>query len=224
MKIRQLEASEIEVRVQSVNEQKKFALLLLYKDARCDMRILDETFGITGWQRYHEVINGNLFCTVEVYDEVKNIWVKKQDVGTESNADKEKGEASDSFKRASTTVGVGRELYTAPPIFVNIKNGENIKFSKFKVKEIKYNARREIVKLVIVDANGEIRFSFPKTPNEYELNLDLAFQEAEEAKTLEDLEKVWGRWKAYQSNKEFIEKTKNLKSQLLKNAQNENGK
>ncbi|WP_203583417.1 hypothetical protein [Paludibacter sp. 221] len=210
--IRLLEASEIDVRIQSVNDAKKFAILLLYKDARCDMRILDETFGVMGWQRSHELINGNLFCTVSIYNKEINTWVHKQDVGTESNTEKEKGEASDSFKRACFNVGIGRELYTAPSIFITINEGENIKYTKFHVKEIAYNDKREISKLIIADASNKVRFSYPKTSNnstplqdkkEDDTDLLIAKQEASQAKTMEELQEVWNRWKSLHQNDQF---------------------
>ncbi|MGI6663911.1 MAG: hypothetical protein ACOX3W_00570 [Christensenellaceae bacterium] len=138
--IRALRADEVEARVQSATE--KGAILLLYKDARCDMRILDETFGALNWKRHHEVINGKEFCTISVWDSEKNQWIEKQDCGTESNTEKEKGETSDAFKRAGTTWGIGRELYTAPFIFLNVETVKDnsrwkVKgFPKFKVTEM----------------------------------------------------------------------------------------
>lgn len=174
IEIRQLNADEIECRVQSVKETG--CILLLYKDARCDMRILDEVFGVTGWQRSHEIINGNLFCTVEIFDSEKNIWIKKQDVGVESFTEKEKGQASDAFKRACFNVGIGRELYTAPFIWIPLsgdeitKNNNKVNLAsrvKFHVKEITYNSKREIETLLIVDQNGIERFpNNKKTPAE----------------------------------------------------------
>lgn len=167
--IRLLKASEIECRVQSVRKSGNTAgcILLLYKDARCDMRILDEVFGPLGWEREHHVINGNLFCTIRVYDTEKKMWVSKQDVGTESNTEKEKGQASDSFKRACVNLGIGRELYTAPFIWINLNAGEyserNNKLSvnsnaRFRVKEIGYNESSEINSLVIVDTKNIVRY------------------------------------------------------------------
>ena len=96
--IRLLKAEEIECRVGMISE--KGLSLLLYKDARVDMKILDEVYGSSNWQRKHEVIGGNLYCTVSIWDEKKQQWIAKMDVGTKSNTEKEKGEASDSFKRA----------------------------------------------------------------------------------------------------------------------------
>lgn len=116
IKFRALQADEIDVRVAMCRPSG--VSLLLYKDARVDMKILDETFGVTGWQRTHQLIGDRLYCTVKIYDEDTDTWIEKQDVGTESYTEKEKGQASDSFKRACFNIGIGRELYTAPFIWV----------------------------------------------------------------------------------------------------------
>lgn len=166
---RELRADEIEVRVQSVQKGTNVgAILLLYKDARCDMNILDETVGITKWQRNHELIDGKLFCNVSIYDDELKQWITKQDVGTESNTEAEKGQASDAFKRACFNWGIGRELYTAPFTYTKLAEGEyrddkgKLKLSKgvkFKVLEIEYK-NRKISKLRIVDKKGNYRFSY----------------------------------------------------------------
>lgn len=144
MEFRKLKESEIECRVQSVTATG--LILLLYKDARCDMNILDETVGTMNWKRDHVLINGNLFCNVSIFDKTKSQWVHKQDVGTESNTEKEKGQASDSFKRACFNWGIGRELYTAPFIWIkaadcNIKDNKGRKAcnDKFVVEKIAYD-------------------------------------------------------------------------------------
>lgn len=160
MKFRTLKASEIDCRVARVNE--KGVQLLLYKDARVDMNLLDATVGPENWTRKHELINGNLFCSVGIYLPGPGIWVYKQDVGVESYTEKEKGQASDSFKRACVNWGIGRELYSAPFIWIPagkaaIKKGENGKYScysNFKVSEISYNPDREISGLIIVSEKG----------------------------------------------------------------------
>lgn len=162
--IRLLTADEIECRVGTISE--KGLSLLLYKDARADMKILDEVFGPNNWQRTHEVIGGNLYCNVQIYDEQKQQWISKMDVGTESYTEKEKGQASDSFKRACVSVGIGRELYTAPFIWiaagkVNIqpRGDKYITYDKFKVKEITYNDNREITGLIILNQDGKVVYS-----------------------------------------------------------------
>jgi hypothetical protein len=162
--IRKLKASEIECRVGTINE--KGCSLLLYKDARCDMRILDETFGAMNWKRSHEIIDGNLYCTVSVLSDVGE-WVSKQDVGVESFTEKEKGQASDSFKRACVNWGIGRELYTSPFIWVNHadkeayqKNGKYQTYQSYHVTEIGYNAEGEINALAIADSKGNERYRY----------------------------------------------------------------
>lgn len=165
--IRPLRADEIEVRAQTVKEGGFVALL--YKNARADMNVLDETFGPSNWQRRHTVINNNLFCSVLIWDEEKKMWVEKQDVGVPSNAEKEKGEASDAFKRACTNVGIGRELYTAPFIWIRAQKGEvtgsNGKYRldykvKIHVHKIEY-ADNKISFLQLADNDGNIRFTYP---------------------------------------------------------------
>ena len=116
LEFRDLKAEEIDVRVQQVIEGKG-AVLLLYKDARVDQDILDETVGKMNWQRKHSRENAN--CEVGIWDKDKCQWVWKEDTGTESNTEKEKGLASDSFKRACFNWGIGRELYTSPFIWVS---------------------------------------------------------------------------------------------------------
>lgn len=161
--IRLLKNDEIEVRVQSYNDKTGKAIFLLYKDARCDMKILDETFGIDGWEREHQLIDGKLFCTVRIWSDKRNAWISKQDVGTESNTEKEKGQASDSFKRACFNLGIGRELYTAPMISIQCTDKDlyNGKCTlKLDVKHIAYNENREIVELILVDRFNNERFNW----------------------------------------------------------------
>jgi len=140
LKFRSLRADEIDVRVAQVTE--KGCQLLLYKDARCDMNILDETVGPMDWQRSHSRDNAN--CTVQIWDKERGFWVSKEDTGTESNTEKEKGLASDSFKRACFNWGIGRELYTSPFIWVKAedvkiidKNGRKGTYDHFSVEKIK---------------------------------------------------------------------------------------
>ena len=152
-KIRLLEASEIECRVGSIG--KNGLSLLLYKDARVDQKILDECFSPCGWKRTHQEIGGNLYCTVEVWDAEKQQWIAKQDVGTESYTEKEKGQASDSFKRACVNWGIGRELYSAPFIWIPV---ENITSEHFRVSATSYTLNREIESLEICNAKGGVVF------------------------------------------------------------------
>jgi hypothetical protein len=154
MEFRKLKASEIDARVSTIRNDG--CSLLLYKDARVDQNILDETVGAENWQRSHDIIGGNLYCTVSIWDEDKKMWVSKQDVGTESYTEKEKGQASDSFKRACFNWGIGRELYTAPFIWVKAgdvkieeKNGKSTTYDSFSVKAIGYDKEGNINQLKI---------------------------------------------------------------------------
>lgn len=157
LRFRTLRASEIEARIAQIKENG--LTLLLYKDARCDMNILDEVVGPIGWKREHNMIGDRLYCTVSIQAD-NGEWISKQDVGTESYTEKEKGQASDSFKRACFNWGIGRELYTAPFIWVSSKDcniskqGNTLKcYDKFKVKSISYDERRNISSLIIENTN-----------------------------------------------------------------------
>ena len=181
--IRLLKADEIECRVSVINE--KGLSLLLYKDARVDQRILDETFGAFGWKRSHQCIDGNLYCTVEVFDKETMQWIAKQDVGTMGYTEKEKSQASDSFKRACFNWGIGRELYSAPFIWIpagkasiQMKEGEDRKKryyynDRFSVESIAYNTEREISALVINNDKGQ-------TVYELKAKADMGRQKKEE--------------------------------------------
>lgn len=153
LEFRTLNADEIDCRIATINS--KGLSLLLYKDARVDMNILDETVGALNWQRHHSRDNAN--CIVSIWDDEKKQWIEKEDTGTESFTEKEKGLASDSFKRACFNIGIGRELYSAPFIWISaedaqIKQGANGKlqcFDKFIVEQIIYDDKRNIVALSI---------------------------------------------------------------------------
>ncbi len=161
MKIRTLYPDEIEVKTQTV--KKTGASVVLYKDSRVDMNILDETFGTMGWKNEHSVIDGKTFCTISLWDDEKNEWVTKSNVGSLDSgapgAAKVKGEISDSFKRAATVVGIGRELYTSPFIWIDSSkieisenNGRFNVRTDMRVNVIEYDENRRINKLEIVNA------------------------------------------------------------------------
>ena len=121
--MRALKPDEIEVRVGTVGA--KGVTMLLYKNARVDMTVLDETYGEFGWMCDYKEIKGNMYCGIAVLNEASGEWVWKWDCGTESNTEKEKGEASDAFKRAGFRWGIGRELYTAPFIWLTVATVQN---------------------------------------------------------------------------------------------------
>ncbi len=218
--IRLLTKDDIECRVAQVDKGMKWCSLLLYKDARVDMNILDETFGPMNWKRHHEFINGRLFCTVEVYDKEKGQWVSKQDVGTESSTEAEKGQASDAFKRACFNFGIGRELYTAPKIFVNLNpediNGQNKVKTRFHVGQIDYTGS-VISSLQIVDDKGAVRYTL-ESEQERKRRVDKAKASAmaqiQKATTVEQLAGVFNANKWLQHDGEFINKLKDRKNNI----------
>ena len=167
---RDLKENEIDCRVSQINE--KGLTLLLYKDARVDMDILDETVGAKNRKRSHKRDNAN--CTIEIWDEDKKQWISKEDTGTESFTEKEKGLASDSFKRAGVNWGIGRELYTAPFIYIPLKdkegqdnfeltekNNKKTTYTKFVVEKIQVT-NKEITALSIKNNKGKRVFIYQK--------------------------------------------------------------
>lgn len=173
LNFRTLTADEIECRVGQVKSTKRGVgcSLLLYKDARVDMALLDEVVKPYNWKREHSRDNAN--CTVSLWDEEKQQWVSKEDTGTPSNTEAEKGLASDSFKRACFNWGIGRELYTAPFIWITLQDGEyymqgtSYKVSpnvKFSVASISYDDKRQINVLRIIDGDGQTRFTAGQKP------------------------------------------------------------
>lgn len=156
LEFRKLRSDEIECRIAQISE--KGVSLLLYKDARVDQNILDETVGAMNWQRAHSRDNAN--CIVSIWDEDKALWVCKEDVGTESNTEAQKGLASDSFKRACFNWGIGRELYSAPRIWISAsdcnletnKKGNLVCYDNFYVEGINYDEFGNIDVLAIKNA------------------------------------------------------------------------
>jgi hypothetical protein len=212
MKFRKLKAEEIDCRVSQI--EKNWCTLLLYKDARVDQNILDETVGCMNWQKRYVRENAN--CIVGIWDENKNQWVEKEDTGTESFSEAEKGLASDSFKRACFNWGIGRELYTAPSIFIfprkdikyknggkevdefyEYKEGKYTTKTRFIVEIITYDENNAIKDLIIRDNKGNERFTqVSKELNEELTKITLQFKKAIER--AEELDKDFEREKLYE--------------------------
>lgn len=173
-KFRKLNSDEVELRVAQAGKTKdggSYAQYLIYKDARVDQKILDETVGPMRWKKDYVMLDGKLYCSVSIWDNDLKEWVSKQDVGTESNTEKEKGQASDAFKRACFCWGIGRELYSAPDIFITLKEGEyNEKDGRvypknglFTVQTLDIDEEtRKITELVIIDRDLTVRYSYPR--------------------------------------------------------------
>lgn len=216
---RKLYATEIDCRVATVkaptkNQQGQFSgggwSILLYKDARVDMKLLDEVYGPMGWKREHQTIDGRLYCTISIYDESKQQWVSKQDVGTESYTEKEKGQASDSFKRAGFNWGIGRELYTAPFIWISAKPedwreqmGKCVPNVELHVSEIEYEDDN-ISFIELKDKKGSVRYTWGCRKKDMDA-YDIACDEMLRATSLEQVKEVWNRYPTLKNDSHFVE-------------------
>ena len=162
IEFRDLTADEIEVRVQSVKQNG--IVLLLYKNARVDMNILDETVGVENWQNRFYEHKGILFCSLGINTnyakpDQPDRWIWKDDAGVESNTDAEKGNASDARKRSGFAWGIGRELYTSPFIWIpadkcNINNGKC--YDRFCVEKIVIEDKK-IMAISIINESKQAR-------------------------------------------------------------------
>jgi hypothetical protein len=162
-----LKISEVDFRVQSINKG-GYATILVYKDARVDMQRLDDVVGIYNWKREHTRDNKN--CIISLWDEKKSQWISKEDTGTESMTEKDKGLASDSFKRAGFNWGIGRELYDYPLIKVKLNSNEwELKNDRpkqtwdLKLREWKWYSEftdNKLTYLGVKDENGKVRFTY----------------------------------------------------------------
>lgn len=154
LNFRELRADELEARIARYTDTG--AQILLYKNARCDMKVLDEAVGPMNWQRDHKELKNNMYAGIGIYDKEKSQWIWKWDCGTESNMQGEKGEASDSFKRAGFNWGIGRELYTAPFIWFSSSNMKD-KYDRFSVEAIEYEDGK-ISYLKVIDRETKKKF------------------------------------------------------------------
>lgn len=173
MEVRRLQAKEISCRVQQVDENG--LSILLYITSRAAMNLLDDTFGTLMWKRESKEVNGEERCVVSVYNKEIKEWISRDDVGTASYTEKEKGRASDAFKRACVNFGIGRELYSAP--YIRITNAQATirkrkdkdswyTYDKFAVKSITYNKRGEIDSLEIINISQNNEVVYKLFPSE----------------------------------------------------------
>lgn len=205
--MRTLRKDEIEVRVAST--QNNVAQLLLYKTARTDAAILDETFGQFNWQCSYSEIKGNLFCTISVRDPNTNEWISKSDCGVESNIEKEKGEASDAFKRSGFRWGIGVELYGTPKIKIPIEESDmyNGRFCQtFSLKDIEISPDHKITSLTIQDRRGNVRYTYNAQDNTERFNFSQPIRVAATAQP---------KRKTRYTNDEFIKRMSEEKQKYL---------
>ena len=232
---RPLTADEVECRVAQVGKSKRgtFAMFLIYKDARVDQKLLDEVVGPHNWKNDYAFINGSLYCTISIWDAEKKEWISKQNVGTESNTEATKGEASDAFKRAGFNWGIGRELYSSPRIIINLNEDEyeerngtlRVKPSvKFFVSEMHCDEKTRVIdRLSISDNRGTIRYSYTATEKQpVPGSLEDAIDKAKKASNGAEVMAVWANFKAqYGNNEDFIAAIANNPNNPKKTQNNE---
>lgn len=165
---RLLKEDEIECRISEIAKTGNYLKLLMYKTARTDAKLLDETVGMLNWQNEYKTIDGKMYCGIGILNQETGEWVWKWNCGTESNMEAEKGEASDAMKRAGFVIGIGTELYSSPEIKIpadkcNIyeSNGKFKCYDKFTVEKISYTDTEEIGGIAI-KCNGRRCFVWQK--------------------------------------------------------------
>ena len=156
-----LTKDDIELRIGQMSKDNTKASLLLYQDARCGMKYLDQVVGANKWQKKYYEVRGLVICSLGIYDDELKQWLWKDDTGTAGSIEEEKSIVSDSFKRCCVCWGLARELYTSPTIWVKVES----KYDKFYVRSITYNENREIKSLVIENEKHEVVYSYPKGAN-----------------------------------------------------------
>ena len=172
---RTLYANEIDVRVQSVRNGK--ANMLLYIDSRAATDLLDETYGMENWTMEYKDVAGQIYGRLSVYDGENSRWIYREDTGSESNVEAQKGLSSDILKRCLVRYGV-TELYSAPKIVLDDDGYGN---TGYKVSHIAYNDKRDIIELTIVNRFGKVVYNYP-----YSLNGQCVSSEPQNAVTTQE--------------------------------------
>ena len=196
---RDLKPEEIEVRVGSTTKDKignvvSFGLLL-YKTARVDANILDETVGVFNWQKKFYQVKNTMVCSIGLYDEERHEWVWKDDGGDDDfTTEQVKAELSDSFKRAGFSIGIGRKLYSASKIFMRVDRTEtNTEKSYYQVSDIEYD-ETSIIKLEIINKKTKevvISYGMKKAPRKTEESPTRQYTTEEENAPIREEERKW---------------------------------
>ncbi len=135
-------------RVQSFSKTRAQATVMAYIDARDCIDVLNE-HAVYGWHREHIEVDKKVYCKVGIVMPDNTIqW--RSDCGIESQADKEKGQSSDSFKRACVNFGIGRFLYDLPIQYVDaneIKGQSNYPYPITKDGQRIYNLTEHVNKI-----------------------------------------------------------------------------
>lgn len=219
-----IESDNLLFRVKSISKN-GYALIFAYKDARIDMQRLDEVCSPENWQREHRDYKGVMYCGIGI--KIKENWVWKWDAGAESYSDKEKGESSDSFKRAGFNWGIGRELYSYPKIIIKLNENEfqigdnevrqtkNLKLNNWNW-DVKFHEKK-VKNISAFDQYGILRFEFPK--NDFKSkngpsDLEIALEYVSGCKDITTLQDLWNDHIQFHDNKDFVNHVKKIKQKI----------
>ncbi|MCK5609196.1 hypothetical protein KAR91_45400 [Candidatus Pacearchaeota archaeon] len=171
-------------RVQSFSKHKSKATCVAYIDARDVMDRLDEVCTY-GWHRNHEELKGRIYAGVGIIlPSGKVMW--RWDCGTESNTEAEKGESSDSFKRAAVNTGVGRFLYDLDIQYVDA----NEKKTSSNYPYVVDNKGKRVWDITKHIGGGSKPYTKPKEVNKGEdMTVELLVSHLPSCKTIESLDK-----------------------------------
>ena len=156
LEFRDLRPEELEVRVGNTLKNQKgetYAFqVMIYKTARADMQVLDETLGVFGWKNNYYQVKNTMVCSISIWDSEKQQWINKDNGGDDDfNTEQIKAELSDSMKRAGFNVGIGRKLYTLNKLYMVIEiSEENTTKSRYAVQDIEYD-KLGITHIVIIN-------------------------------------------------------------------------
>lgn len=116
---------DVKWRLQSGNVNSRWGRCVAYIDSRQVMDRLDEVVGPENWcDQYHKE-GDKWLCGISL--RINDEWITKWDTGDESNTEGNKGQVSDSFKRAAVKWGIGRDLYAKDLVFVKVRPNKNNK-------------------------------------------------------------------------------------------------
>ena len=173
-----LKPDDIEIRLATVKNG--VAKMLLFQDSRCAVRALDQQFGSFGWQMDYKVVGDQIYGTLSIYDEEKQMWISKSDTGDKSNISEDKGQSSDILKRCIVRWGFATELYTSPKIEIPDDGYNN---TGYRVSEIDYIGRK-ISHLVIVNKFGKEAFRWDLNADNNTSKPSLTLTPSKDKKTL----------------------------------------
>lgn len=173
------------------------ATCVAYIDARDVMDLLDEVVGPENWEDEYETVRSLLICKLSI-----KVWddrVTKCDTWTESDAEAEKWQVSDAFKRAAVKWWIGRFLYDLETKFIDIKDKKPVDENWKRIYDLTKHFNSVAPKKPVKDTSYQI----PKERLDEEAKraTENFFTEEQWQKTLE----LYKQWKyAFTTFEDFI--------------------